>query len=98
MEEKFQSPSSKHQRDFMTVTAKLAGALGGVARGDEFLEPGLVIPWLKRLLEILNRTLATSEGLTGKSFLSAESLEHYRSELFGIRENILELIARLRVG
>jgi hypothetical protein len=82
--------------DFMTVTAKLAGALGGVARGDEFLEAGLVIAWLKRLLEILNRTLAASEGLAGKSFLSAESLERYRSELFGIRENILELIARLR--
>ncbi len=82
--------------DFMTVTAKLAGALGGVARGDEFLEPGLVIAWLKRILEILNRTLATSEGLAGKPFLSAESLERYRSELFGIRENILELIARLR--
>jgi hypothetical protein len=82
--------------EFMTVAAKLAGALGGIARGDQFLEPGLVIAWLKRVLEILNRTLANSKALAGKPFLPATSLEHCRSELFGIREDVLELIARLR--
>src|SRR5206468_2412920 len=77
---------------FMSVTAKLAGALGGIARGDDFLDPGLVIAWLKRVLEILHQTLAASDLLAGKPFLSTERLDHYRSELFGIRADILELI------
>ena len=40
---------------FMTLNSKLAGALGGLARGDDLLEAGLVIAWLKRVLDILNK-------------------------------------------
>jgi hypothetical protein len=81
---------------FMTLSAKLAGALGGVARGDDFFEPGMVIAWLKRILEILNKTLAAAEAARGKDFLPAERFAYYRIELFAIREEVLELIKQLR--
>ena len=81
---------------FMTLSAKLAGALGGVARGDDFFEPGMVIAWLKRILEILNKTIAAADAANGKDFLPAERFAFYRSELFAIREEVLELIKELR--
>jgi hypothetical protein len=81
---------------FMTLSAKLAGALGGVARGDDFFEPGMVIAWLKRILEILNRTIAAADSVKGKDFLPADRLAYYQSELFAIREEVLELIQELR--
>ena len=81
---------------FMTVSAKLAGALGGIARGDDLFEPGMVIAWLKRILEILNQTIAAAEAIKDKRFLAAERFTYYRGELFGIREKILELITQLR--
>ncbi|HET9367598.1 MAG TPA: hypothetical protein VFO22_05965 [Candidatus Udaeobacter sp.] len=81
---------------FMTLSAKLAGALGGVARGDDFFEPGMVIAWLKRILEILNKTIAAADAANGKDFLPAERFAYYRSELFAIREEVLELIKELR--
>jgi hypothetical protein len=80
----------------MTLSAKLAGALGGVARGDDFFEPGMVIAWLKRILEILNKTIAAADATKEKDFLSAERFAYYRSELFAIREDVLELIKELR--
>jgi hypothetical protein len=82
---------------FMTLSAKLAGALGGVAHGDDFYEPGMVIAWLKRVLEILNNTIAAADAIGDKEFLSPERLAYYRGELFGVREKILEFIAQLRM-
>ena len=81
---------------FMTLSAKLAGALGGVARGDDFFESGMVIAWLKRILEILNETIAAADATRVKGFLPAGRLAYYRSELFAIREKGLELIKELR--
>ena len=81
---------------FMTLSAKLAGALGGVARGDDFFEPGMVIAWLKRILEILNKAIAAADVVRGKDLLPAERFAYYRSELFAIREEVLELIKELR--
>jgi len=81
---------------FMTVSAKLAGALSGIARGDDLFEPGMVIAWLKRILEILNQTIAAAEAIKDKRFLAAERFTYYRGELFVIREKILELITQLR--
>jgi hypothetical protein len=81
---------------FMTLSAKLAGALSGLARGDDFFEPGMVIAWLKRILEILNKTIAAADAARGKTPLPAERFAYYRSELFAIREDVLELIKELR--
>lgn len=81
---------------YMTLSAKLAGALSGVARGDDFYEPGMVVAWLKRILEILNKTIAAADAVQAKPFLAAEPFAYYRSELFSIREQILDLITQLR--
>ena len=81
---------------FLTLNAKLAGALGGLARGDDLLEAGLVIAWLKRVLEILNKTIAAADAIKEKGFLPAQRFAYYRGELFAIREKILELITQLR--
>jgi hypothetical protein len=81
---------------FMTVSAKLAGALGGIARGDDLFEPGMVIAWLKRILEILNQTIAAADAHSEKRFLPAERFAYYRAELFAIRQQILELMTQLR--
>jgi hypothetical protein len=81
---------------FMTLSAKLAGALGGIARGNDLFEPGMVIAWLKRILEILNKTIAAADATRGKSPLSAKRFAYYRGELFSIREDVLELIKELR--
>lgn len=81
---------------FMTVSAKLAGALGGIARGEDLFEPGMVIAWLKRILEILNHTIAAADAVSEKQFLPAERFAYYRAELFAIRQQILELMTQLR--
>ena len=81
---------------FMTLSAKLAGALGGIARGSDLSEPTMVIAWLKRILEILNKTIAAADAVSRKSFLSAQRFDYYRSELFAIREKILERMTELR--
>lgn len=81
---------------YMTLGAKLAGALGGIARGDDFFEPAMVIASLKRVLEILNNTIAAADAVSEKRFLPAERFAYYRNELFAIREDILELMAQLR--
>ena len=95
-QEKEDEPVADFVSGFMTLSAKLAGALGGVARGDGFFEPGMVIAWLKRILEILNKTIAAQEAARGKDFLPAERFAYYRIELFAIREEVLELIKELR--
>jgi len=82
---------------FMSVSAKLAGALGGIARGwRETEEAGFTIALLKRVLEYLHQAIAAGERLSGKKLLSPERLAFFRAELFGIREEILALITRLR--
>jgi hypothetical protein len=70
--------------------------LDGIARGDDFSEPGMVIAWLKRILEILNKTIAAADAISGKRFLTAERFAYYRTELFAIRQDVLELIKELR--
>jgi hypothetical protein len=80
----------------MTLNAKLAGALGGLARGDDFVEPGLVVAWLKRVLDILNKTIAAADAVSEKRSLPVERSAYYRAELFAIRQQILELITQLR--
>jgi hypothetical protein len=61
-----------------------------------FLSRGMVIAWLKRILEILNKTIAAADSVRGKDFLPAERIAYFRNELFAIREEVLELIKELR--
>ena len=70
--------------------------MGGIARGDDFSEAAMVIAWLKRVLEILNKTMAAADAVSEKPFLPAERFAYHRNELFAIREEILELMIQLR--
>ncbi len=77
------------------LNAKLAGALGSFTR-DGYRDEAMIIAWLKRILPIHNRAVAAAEALQPGPLLTPERLVHLRTELFGLREDILNLIARLR--
>lgn len=81
---------------FMRLHVKLASALAFLARGERGTDPGLIIAWLKRALEIHNQTLTAAEALQDHPRFPAARLAHYRSELFQIREAVLALLERLR--
>lgn len=80
----------------MTLSAKLAGALGGLARGWVVAESGLTIASLKRALHVLHQALTAAEALGTDTPFPSSGIAHYRAELFAIREEILALMAKLR--
>ena len=80
---------------FMNLTAKLAGALGAIARDWHDVEPGMTIARLKRILTILNDTLTAAGRVEGK-YLSPDPRAQHRAALLVLREEIIALTARLR--
>lgn len=80
----------------MTLSAKLAGALGGLARGWVVAESGLTIASLKRALQVLHQALTAAAALGADTPFPSSRIAHYRAELLAIREEILALMARLR--
>jgi len=80
----------------MTLSAKLAGALGSLARGWDGGETGLTIASLKRALDVLHQALFAADTLGSDTPFPAARINHFRTELFAIREEILELMTRLR--
>jgi hypothetical protein len=82
--------------NLMTISAKLAGALTGLARDRGGLDPALTIAQLKRVLEIVHDTLASLDQIDDQVFLTGGRFASYRATLFGLREDILALANRLR--
>lgn len=80
----------------MTLSAKLGGALNGLARAGEVRDAAFTVARIKRVLEHQNAALAALRPLEGKAFASAARAAHYRAALFEIREELIALIARLR--
>jgi hypothetical protein len=80
----------------MTLSAKLAGALGSLARGCAGIDSGLTIASLKRALDVLHQALTAAAALGADVPFSAARLGHYRAELFALREEMLALMAKLR--
>ena len=80
---------------FMILSGKLAGALGGLARGWD-IESGLTIASLKRALEILHQALNAAASLDPATPFPPSRLCYYRDQLFSIREEIIALMATLR--
>jgi hypothetical protein len=80
----------------MTLSAKLAGALGGLAHGWNDGELGLTIASLKRALDVLHQSLAAAEALGADTPFPAARIAHFRGELFAIRQDVLALMAELR--
>jgi hypothetical protein len=80
----------------MTLSAKLAGALGSLTRGWNGGAAGLTIASLKRALDVLHQALFAADALGSDTPFPAARIALFRAELFAIREEILELMARLR--
>jgi hypothetical protein len=79
----------------MVLSGKLAGALGGLARGwgDE---SGLTIASLKRALGVLNEALTAAAALGPDTPFPPARVAYFRDQLFVIREEMIALMATLR--
>ena len=88
--------ASEFVGQMMTLSAKLAGALGGLARDGDLFDPSFTVATLKRVLGYHNAALTAVAALDGSPLLAADRVAHYRAGLFKIREEIVALIARLR--
>jgi hypothetical protein len=82
--------------EFQTTAAKLAGALGGVARGETFHDGPFLVAYLKRALNHLHKSQAGLEAVAPQNILPPAILKEARQELFEIREGILKLMDEFR--
>jgi hypothetical protein len=82
---------------FQTTGAKIAGALDSLAYDEDgSREGGFVVAALKRALNYLNASMAAAKKVAQKKLIDSERLDLFRKELFGVREEILELMERFR--
>jgi len=82
--------------ELMNCSVKLSAHLSFLADPDRGGDAGLLIAWLKRDLDILNKTLAALDALHGHQRFPEERCAFFRAELFAVREGVLEIIAELR--
>jgi hypothetical protein len=82
--------------EFQTTSAKLAGALSPLARGEYLPEPGLTVAYLKRALDHLHKSQAGLEAVAPRKLLPEPTVTEARKELFEIREGILRLMDEFR--
>lgn len=78
--------------EFQTTGAKLAGALDGIARQEEYCDPAFTVSYLKRALHHLHKAQAGLEGVASRQLLPEATTSEARRELFEIREGILRLM------
>ncbi len=78
-----------------TLCAKLAGALNGLAY-DLAPDGGFVVASLKRALKYLESALGALREVYTLDLIQAERLDHFRGELFAIRQEMLRLMSRYR--
>lgn len=91
-------PSVVDDMEFKThcATAKLAGALNGLAYRDESLmESGFLIATLKRALGLLHEAIDAHQKVAEAGLLP-EHVDSFRNELFDIREAIIALTNEYR--
>jgi hypothetical protein len=82
--------------EFQTTGAKLAGALGSIARGEGFRDAAFTVAYLKRALDHLHKSQAGLEAVVPKKLLPETMVSEARKELFEIREGILRLMDEFR--
>jgi hypothetical protein len=83
--------------EFQTTGVKLAGALDGIARGNDFRDAAFTVAYLKRALAHLHKAQSGLEAIAPKDLLPAETIAEARQELFEIRAGILDLMERFRL-
>jgi hypothetical protein len=82
--------------EFQTTSAKLGGALTGLAQGSGFHESSFTVAYLKRALDHLHKAQAGLEAAAPKKLLPVAMIAEAREELFQIREGILKLMDEFR--
>jgi hypothetical protein len=81
---------------FHMIAAKLAGALGPIARGTGLPQPAFTVAYLKRALDRLHQAQAGLEAVALRKILPDQLVAEARTELFEIRQGILDLMDRYR--
>ena len=80
--------------EWQSCAVKLAGALQGIAEGDEPIEPGFTVAYLKRALDFLHSAQRKLDA--GAGSVESESLREWvrlqQAELMEIRQGILDLM------
>ena len=82
--------------EFQSASAKLAGALNGIAENRGLEAPAFIVACLKRALHHLHQTQAGLEGVARKQLLPPPIVTEARQELFAIREGVLKLMDEFR--
>lgn len=82
--------------EFQVASAKLAGALNSLAYGRDLREGPFVVAYLKRALSHVHAAQAALEKVAARAGLPAEVLATTRTELFGIRDEIVRLMSEFR--
>ena len=82
--------------EFQTTGAKLAGALGTIARGEGFSDAAFTVACLKRALNHLHKSQAGLEAVAPKKLLPEPMVAEARKELFELREGVLRLMDEFR--
>ncbi len=84
------------QNEYQTTSAKLAGALDGLAYGRDLSEGAFIVAYLKRALSHLHAAQAALEKVAPKNLLPAALVSSTRTELFALREEVLRLMDDFR--
>lgn len=82
--------------EYQTTTAKLGGALDGLAYGRGLTEGAFIVACLKRALSHLHGAQAALEHVSAKAVLPTELVASLRTEFFAVREEILRLMQEFR--
>jgi len=82
--------------EYQTTSAKLAGALDGLAYGRDLTEGPFIVACLKRALNHLHAAQAALEKVTQKKSLPTRTTRSLRAEFFALREEVLRLMEEFR--
>jgi hypothetical protein len=82
--------------EYQITSAKLAGALDGLAYGRDTTSGAFVVASLKRALNHLHAAQAALERVSSKNLLPAPIVSTTRAEFFSVREEILRLMTTFR--
>ena len=82
--------------EWLTVGAKLTGALDGLAQERGSRDASFTVAYLKRALDHLHKSQAGLEAVATKKLFPEKMVAEARKELFEIREGILKLMDEFR--
>lgn len=82
--------------EYHIISAKLAGALDGLAYGRFLNESPFIVAYLKRALSHVHAAQAALERVTTRRLLPEDLLQTTRADFFSLRDGILRLMQEFR--